>query len=34
MSKLPVISYTLATVASISFLCGLIIVAGEGSQRV
>jgi hypothetical protein len=33
MSKLPVISYTLATVASVSFLCGLIILTGEGSQR-
>ena len=30
-TKLPLISYTLATMASISFICGVVILTGEGS---
>lgn len=29
-NKLPLISYTLATMAGISFVCGLVILSGEG----
>lgn len=29
-NKLPIISYTLATMAGISFVCGLVILSAEG----
>lgn len=29
-NKLPLISYTLATMAGISFICGLVILSSEG----